>query len=266
MASLVIITTPGAAKRDLVNVLHERTRGKVALVIVQRESRRPLLKRISRFVKKIGWWGMPREMYFLVRLLLSKEKRATLNLLKYRTPLPHAHSAYLPPVLYVDAINSDEVYEKLKTINPTVIAIWGGLIIKQRLIETAGTVVNMHAGYCPFYRGTHGNLHALLNDDFEHIGITIHDAVEEVDAGVVRRIITTSCRNRPPSAFFTELNDRAFHAYVEIILALMDGQETSIIPQDLTLGTNYRLRDWTYEKQYRATSVLRALEKKYNPS
>jgi hypothetical protein len=266
MASLVIITTPGAAKRDLVNVLHERTEGKVALVIVQRESRRPLLKRIDRFVEKIGWWGIPREIYFFVRLFLSKKKRATLNFLKCRTPLLHTHSTYLPQTIYVDTINSDEVYERLKTINPTVIAIWGGLIIKQRLIETAGVVVNMHAGYCPYYRGTHGNLHALLKNDFGHIGITIHDAVQEVDAGAVREIITTDCRNRSPSMFFTELNDRAFHAYIDIILALMRGEETSIIPQDLTLGKNYRLKEWTYEKQYRVTSLLSTLEEKYRSS
>ncbi len=260
MDNIVIITTPGAAKRDFVNTLHERTGGKVALVIIQKPIMRPLWVRIRKFTEKVGLLGLPRELMYVCLLRLDTKRREALNILKSRSPVVGARAEYLPKIMHTTNVNGDDVYEAVRTIAPRVMAIWGGLILKPRLLTSAGITVNIHTGYCPYYRGTNCNLHAMLNDDLEHIGITLHDAVPLVDAGPIRSIITTTCRGRRPTDFMRELNDRAFAEYVELVLALLRGDVVPGTEQDTTLGKNYQLKEWTYEKQYKAASVLLALE------
>lgn len=264
MDSIVVITTPGAAKRDFVNTLHERSGGKVALVIIQKPIVRPLWVRIRKFTEKVGLLGLPCELLYACLLRFDTKRREALNILKSRSPVSGARNEYLPKVMYTTNVNGDDVYEAVCTIAPRVMAIWGGLILKPRLLTAAGITVNIHTGYCPYYRGTNCNLHAILNDDLEHIGITLHDAVPLVDAGPIRSIITTRCRGRRPTDFMCELNDRAFNSYIELILALLCGDQIPAVPQDISLGKNYQLKEWTYQKQYRAASTLLFLEYLYN--
>ncbi len=262
MKKIIFITTPGRAKMEFVNTLHQQTGEGVALVIIQKPKKKPFFKRIHSFYKKVDFTGIIPEIYYFVRLKYDKQRREAIGLTKLMSPLPAQEDTYLPPILEVDDINSDEVYAKVLSMNAELTVIWGGLIIKPRLITATKRCINMHTGHCPYYRGTNCNLNAILNNDLDHIGITIHEVATKVDAGAVYAVIKVNTEVSP-WIFFRELNNLAVHEYMRIAIALYKGEILDSTPQDITLGRNYLLKDWTYKKQYQVATKLLALDMGY---
>ena len=169
---------------------------------------------------------------------------------------------YLAPIMEVDEINSQEVYDTLKKISPDLLVIWGGYIVQQHILETAKQCINMHFGVCPYYRGVNGVHHAILRDDLENIGITIHYAVSKVDAGEIISIVKVDYRQSPKN-FFKELNDTATQKYIEIAKRLSNREKVSSLTQDLSKGKNYLLKEWTYTKQDVLAKKLLEWHEKY---
>ena len=120
--------------------------------------------------------------------------------------------------------------------------------MKTRLLELAPHAFNIHFGFAPYYRGVNGIENAILNEDLEHVGVTIHYAVSKVDAGEIIKVITADHR-LPPEQFFQSLNDRAIHEYMNVIKRVLDKEQLESKPQDISLGKNYVMRDWTYKKE-----------------
>jgi methionyl-tRNA formyltransferase len=208
---------------------------------------------------KVPLWQLVPELYYFTVMRLSTRRREVLNYSKIRSTQSTKHEQYLPPTITVSDINSSQVLATLNALKPKLIVVWGGSIIKPHIIETAEHALNIHTGYCPYYRGTNSNFNAILNDDLEHIGITIHDVVAHVDAGNIRALITADT-SKTPRQFFTELNDKAFQTYLDIAKKIFNDEEVPSYPQNIALGKNYMLKEWTYAKQFRVTSILLKME------
>lgn len=247
MSGIVIITTKGDAKRFFVNTIQKET-GAVRLAVLQYPKKRSLFKRIHSFYKKVGLKNILGEMYSFFSMKLSKKKKQSLSLIYTRSNESWSDGGYLVETMETTSINEDAVYERVKEINPDVIAIFGGHILKSRLLELAPHVVNIHFGYAPYYRGVNGIENAIVNDDMEHVGITIHYAVPKVDAGEIIKVVTKDHKTSPQK-FFSTLNDTALREYVDIVKKLYKYGRVGSKPQGQTLGKNYMLKDWTYAKQ-----------------
>ncbi len=260
---IVIITTPGTMKRDFVNTVQKVTAGKVALVVIQKPRKKSLIKRISIFYKKVGAWGIIPELFYAIQILTNKKIREVMNYTKLYTPEKRTSDVYSSKIIEIDDINSDYVYEQLQAIRPRLLLIWGGSILESRIITTAQNALNIHTGYCPYYRGTNCNIKAILNNDLKHVGITIHNVVPEVDAGAIQALVTVNT-NQSPRLFFTELNNLAFDTYVQIAKSFIEGSCPEGTPQDISLGKNYLLKEWTYKKRYRVSKILLDLEEKFS--
>ncbi len=259
MKKIVVITTPGGAKKDFVNSLNLATSGAVVLAVVQKEKQASITERIKKFYRKVGFFGLPREIYHLCIMALSASRRDALIIAKLRSPVSPSFPDIVPPTLHVDDVNAEIVYEKIRAVQPDLIVIWGGLIVHDRITQIPKITLNMHMGYCPYYRGTNCNFHAILQNDLEHIGVTIHQAMSKVDAGAIYAVVTVDC-NRSPRAFFKDLNDQAVQKYIEIISALLEGKTLPTQTQDLSLGKNYRMKEWTYRKQHEIANALLRLD------
>lgn len=245
MPGIVLVTTKGRAKKAFANALQRET-GAVKLVVLQNEKKKSLFKRINSFYKKVGLVGIIPEIYYFLSVKLSERKKQAISTLSARSE--SSDEDYIAPTIETRDINEDTIYERIKSIEPDVIAIWGGYILKSRLLETAPLVVNMHSGFVPYYRGVNGIQHAILNNDFEHIGITIHYAVPKVDAGEVIKIIRPE-EKKPVLEFFRDLNDRAFREYIEVVKEILEKGRIPGETQDLSKGKNYLLKEWTYKKE-----------------
>lgn len=87
---------------------------------------------------------------------------------------------------FVKTVNDAETADLLKQLNPDVIIVNGTGIIKKHILDICNVpVINMHVGITPKYRGVHGGYWALVNQDKEHCGVTVHLVDEGIDTGSI---------------------------------------------------------------------------------
>jgi folate-dependent phosphoribosylglycinamide formyltransferase PurN len=250
--SIVFITVPGDEKRMFANALHKKTGGKVELVIIQKPKKLSLPKRIKRLYNRTGWRYLSKELWYAFLLRLDGAKRVLEYFRKYTISGP---AKYVPKYIEVDSVNSDEVYELIQEISPKLLVIWGNTILDSRLLKTAGSSINLHMGYCPLYRGALANQNAVLQEDFEHIGATIHYAKEKVDSGDILARLTADL-TKPPKEMFRDLNDRVLSLYIETAKKIYTGEKMSANPQDISGSKNLLLKHWVPSVRYTVGSKI----------
>lgn len=254
---IVFITIPGNSRRAFANALHKNTNDSVALVVVQKQNPLSFVARWKRLIGAIPIWELPRQLGYAFLLRISSRKQFVLTFFR-ATSNDLYKEKYIPPVIEVDSVNSDAVYKKLKEISPDLIVVWGCTVLKSRIVGTAKRVVNLHLGLCPYYRGAVANQYAILQDDFSKVGATVHYVTPKVDGGDILKTFPLSLGKSPQDAFL-DLNSRAVSTYLQIATDLFYGKNVPSYPQDISLGKNILLREWTPEMRYKtAKKMLRA--------
>jgi methionyl-tRNA formyltransferase len=100
----------------------------------------------------------------------------------------HLDDAAIPEeqLLKVSSVNAPEAVSAIRARSPKVIVVNGTRIIRREVLESVpATFLNTHAGITPKYRGAHGAYWALLNNDAERCGVTIHVVDPGIDTGPV---------------------------------------------------------------------------------
>lgn len=84
----------------------------------------------------------------------------------------------------MSSVNDLECISLLKDLNPDVIIVNGTRIISSKVLESTSVLfINTHVGITPKYRGVHGAYWALVKDDRENCGVTIHKVDKVIDTG-----------------------------------------------------------------------------------
>ena len=82
--------------------------------------------------------------------------------------------------------NTNEALNILVNLNPDRIFLFGCSIVKEELLSKfQDCVINMHLGLSPYYRGSATNFWPLADNLPECVGVTIHYAIKNVDAGAI---------------------------------------------------------------------------------
>ena len=92
-------------------------------------------------------------------------------------------------VIYTEgakAINNQLYVEEIKKLSPEVIAVCGTSILKEGIISIPpkGTL-NLHGGLAQKYRGVWTTYWAILNEEPEYIGATVHYVSKGIDDGAI---------------------------------------------------------------------------------
>lgn len=259
---IVIIAIPGNPQKAFINALHEKTGGKVDLVIIQKRKPQSLIKRFKSFYDSSGSSGLPKELWYAILLRLSGKTRRALEYFREYSGGDSSHTDYLPRTIEVASPNSNEVYALLEKISPKLLVMWGNAILKPHILKTAEKTINLHMGFCPYYRGAVANQFAVFRNDLERVGATIHYAEEKVDAGKILEVIAADA-SKSPRELFRDLNDRAHARYLEIALALWRDEYLPGEPQDISKGETFKLRHWTHEMRYKLGKKILAWEKSF---
>lgn len=138
-------------------------------------------------IKRIGYFQVFGQILFGVMLLpiirffsKSQTEKVFKALNIDFTPIPESI------IIKTNSINSDDCLEKLKEINPDIVIVNGCRIISNKILKNIDAVfINTHEGITPKYRGIHGGYWALVNDDRENCGVTVHLVDKGVDTGGV---------------------------------------------------------------------------------
>jgi folate-dependent phosphoribosylglycinamide formyltransferase PurN len=257
--SIVFITIPGSQKIEFGNLLHKQTQNGVDYVIVQKSKRTTIRKTLSNIAKTVGWLYVPRELMYALLLRLSKKAKHYLQYFRTRDKKEKG-LRHIPKVLEVDSVNSDEVYTLLQKLKPRLLVVWGTAVIEPRIFKIAKRAINLHLGLGEYYRGAVANHFAVLNDELDKLGATIHYINEKVDTGDMLATLYADT-TLPPKECFQDLNNRAEHELLRIALELWKGKDVESIPQEKKGGRNVLLREWTPSRRWAVAKKLEQWEK-----
>ena len=95
-------------------------------------------------------------------------------------------------IILTKGINSIETINVVRSLKADIIVLGQTGIIKKDIIESAKYILNAHPGILPKYRGVDVHKWALINEEFNKIGCTIHLVDKGVDTG---KIISVSQNN-----------------------------------------------------------------------
>ena len=160
----------------------------LAAIIVVREPRARLLRRIRREIRRVGILRFMDVLAFRIyyRLALARTDRAWIQatldgLLQRYVDIPASCR-----VLDTSSPNSDEALRLLREVQPDLVLARCKNILREQVFKTAlnGTFV-MHPGVCPEYRNAHGCFWALVQRDLNNVGMTLLRIDAGVDTGPV---------------------------------------------------------------------------------
>jgi methionyl-tRNA formyltransferase len=95
-------------------------------------------------------------------------------------------------------------------------------------------IINVHCGITPRYRGTHGAFWAVVEKDWENIGVTVHYLDKGIDTG---RILAQATLDLDPTDNPRTLVLKQYQAAIPLVLGLVSrlaaGDEETIDRPDL---------------------------------
>lgn len=95
-------------------------------------------------------------------------------------------SAPLPPVAYVENINSQEGSHLLNDLSPdAIVVVTRRIISKGTLDRVSARFINIHDGIIPKYRGLFGAYWAMVSGDRANCGATVHFIDQGLDTGPI---------------------------------------------------------------------------------
>lgn len=154
-------------------------------VIVLREKRQRLKKRVKREIERVGYWRfldvLAFRLYYKVFLAAKDERWRKETVERFKNIYPAPKDL---PILVTHSPNSAEAAEFLKEAAADIIVARCKTILKKNIFTLAktGTVV-FHPGVCPEYRNAHGCFWALAREDYKKVGMTLLQINEGIDTG-----------------------------------------------------------------------------------
>lgn len=161
--------------------------------------------------------------------------------------------------------NNPEVFNWINQINPNIILLFGSSIIKDKILEKY-TVINLHLGLSPYYRGSGTNFWPMVENKIECVGATIHLATSKLDAGKIlhqtRPIIK---RDDSPHDIGNKVIISAIRDIPKIIKKF-NNNDLELFEQDLSKGKLFLRKNLTPEsitqlyKNFKNNLILKFLE------
>jgi folate-dependent phosphoribosylglycinamide formyltransferase PurN len=142
---------------------------------------------LKKRIKKLGWWKVAGQLLF--QLSIAKILKRTSRKRKKEILKEYGLENTIVPenkIMRVASVNSSECIEALQKVKPELIIVCGTRIISKSVLESLPVrFMNIHAGITPKYRNVHGGYWALVNNDMENCGVTVHLVDEGIDTGTI---------------------------------------------------------------------------------
>ncbi|PDT42963.1 MULTISPECIES: formyl transferase [Sinorhizobium] len=177
---IVVVTAGGDNPNILINALAARF-SDIVVLQEQPESKALFVRRRAR---KLGWATALGQLATMIASRFGKRltrRRAAEILRSYGVSADKPPSI---PVHQIASINDAEGRARLTALQPAVVFLVSCRMLKPATLATIPCpVLNFHAGINPQYRGLMGGYWALVGNDLENFGATVHLVDEGVDTG-----------------------------------------------------------------------------------
>ena len=159
----------------------------LAGVVVVHEPRARLRSRVSREIRRVGFWRFLDVLAFRIYYRVCRaagDRRVQERELEWlRTCFPERPAA---PESIVESPNSSAAEAFIRTCRPDLVLARCKTLLRERVfsIPRLGTFV-LHPGICPEYRNAHGCFWAMAQGDMDNLGATLLRIDTGVDTGPV---------------------------------------------------------------------------------
>ena len=179
---ITLIGRDGNSTRIIYNRLSKKY--KVNVII---EGKSPILKIIKYRINKMGYFKVMGQLIFILysKIFMRLKSKKLINKLfiKYNldsSPIPRSN------IYYVNSVNSNACIKYLSSLSSKYIIVSGTRIISKKVLNAVNKIfLNIHVGITPNYRGVHGAYWALVNNDMQNLGVTLHIIDSGIDSGKV---------------------------------------------------------------------------------
>ncbi|MEM0996219.1 MAG: formyl transferase [Bacteroidota bacterium] len=156
-----------------------------------------------------------------------------------------------PPDLTVDTLNDKAVRAALDEWRPEVTIVSGTKYIGRSVIRRAGTMINLHTGFLPDYKGNQCIFFALYHGEPDKVAATLHELSAELDGGQILDLVRPELApGLGEDALYTRCAHAAVDRIVELLAEYARGEAWKFTPQAPT-GKMFRHRDRTPWKEIR---------------
>lgn len=241
--SVVILAGHGDSTWIVANALA----GEVPLVKIIIENSPSTRVKVIRKMRKLGIVKTFGQLLFQVyaRYLRKKSNKRVINILAesgLNSSIPQGVD-----IIHVDSANGSETKEILINLKPDVVVVNGTRILSQKLLQSVSAkFVNMHAGITPKYRGVHGGYWAIVSDDKENAGVTVHLVDQGIDTGGVLHQDTISPTKEDNFSTYPYLQlCKGIPLLIQAVKELSDNKH-QVINSDLPSQLHYHPTIWVY--------------------
>ncbi|WP_445384798.1 formyl transferase [Robiginitalea sp. IMCC44478] len=245
MRNLKIVFFTGGGQ--LPNIVYNHINEKFQILGIVFDSPGSKTKLLKRRINRLGIFKVVSQLVFMklaVPYLKWESRSRRKQLLKpYKLiSFEKLNNAYIPP-----SINDISVCEYVNSLNPDVVVVCGTRLISKRIITNINCpMINMHVGITPKYRGVHGGYWALVKDDLENCGVTVHLVDPGIDTGGVISQRTISPTKKDNFVTYPILQAIKGVKCIEDALKQITNGGLSVIDKNLTSKLYYHPTIWTY--------------------
>lgn len=178
---IVLLAGKGESSLYLYNKLNKKF--PIDYVII--ENGVSTLKLIRSRIKRFGLIKVINQLFFqtIIITTLKLFSKSRIKEIKKQFEL-ESKNIPIKKLININSVNSNECLKYLKEINPELIIVNGTRIISKNILSNIPVkFINTHVGITPQYRGVHGAYWALVNNDKENCGVTVHLVDEGIDTG-----------------------------------------------------------------------------------
>ncbi len=180
---IVLLAGKGISTNILYNALIKDF-NVTAIILEEPLSKKQFLKKR---IKKLGIVKVSGQILFqllIVKFLdLFSKRRKKEILLQYAMD-----NIALPfeKIIQVQSVNYENCIQILQSLQPNLVIVNGTRIISSQVLNCVSSkFINIHAGITPKYRGVHGAYWALVNNEPENCGVTVHLVDPGIDTGAI---------------------------------------------------------------------------------
>jgi methionyl-tRNA formyltransferase len=174
-----------AQKGISTNIVYNSLKEGYDIEAVIEENPVPKNEFLKRRIKKLGIVNVTGQVFFQITiskyLSLASWKRRREILDKYGLN-PAAIAS--EKMVKLNSVNDRTTIALLQKLNPEVVVVSGTRIISDEVLKCiTARFINIHAGITPKYRNVHGAYWAIVNNDMENCGVTVHLVDKGIDTG-----------------------------------------------------------------------------------
>lgn len=158
----------------------------------------------------------------------------------------------------VDDINNPELIERFMG-RVDLVLLYGTSILREQWLSSFETIINLHLGLSPYYKGSATLFWPFYDNNLEFLGATVHLATSEIDGGPILGVVHPDVLPKSPLNYYditTGLILKSLRIYPHMVLKYLEKKITPL-PQTGKDNVRYcRKSDFNEE-------VLRSVLEKY---